>query len=228
DSGPDTIRTAGAQVIQKKMDWKSTLLDLLSDPNIAYIFFLLGIYGLMFELYNPGSVLPGVVGVISLILAFYSLHTLPVNYAGLALIVVGIILFLLEIKITSYGLLTVGGAICLFLGSVMLIDVESPLEVLRVSWFVIIPSVAVTVLFFLFAIGMGVRAQRRKPTTGQEGLIGEEGVSLENLTPDGQVRVHGELWSATTTTPPVRKGEPVIVTGVHNLHLTVRPTQRNI
>jgi membrane-bound serine protease (ClpP class) len=228
DSGPDTIRTAGAQVIQKKMDWKSTLLDLLSDPNIAYIFFLLGIYGLMFELYNPGSVLPGVVGVISLILAFYSLHTLPVNYAGLALIVVGIILFLLEIKITSYGLLTVGGAICLFLGSVMLIDVESPLEVLRVSWVVIIPSVAVTVLFFLFAIGMGVKAQRRKPTTGQEGLIGEEGVAIENLTPDGQVRVHGELWSATTTAPPVRKGEPVIVTGVHGLHLTVRPTQRNI
>jgi membrane-bound serine protease (ClpP class) len=227
DSGPDTIRTAGASVVQRKMDWKTTLLDLLSDPNIAYIFFLLGIYGLIFELYNPGSVLPGVVGVISLILAFYSLHTLPVNYAGLALIVVGIILFILEIKITSYGLLTISGAICLLLGSVMLIDVESPLEVLRVSWLVIIPSVAVTALFFLFAVGMGVKAQGRKPTTGQEGLIGEEGVAMQELNPDGQVRVHGEIWSATASTPPVRKGDPVTVTHVHGLHLTVRPTQRH-
>jgi membrane-bound serine protease (ClpP class) len=227
DTGIDTLRTANAKIIQKKMDWKSTILDLLSDPNIAYIFFLLGLYGLLFELYNPGSVLPGVVGVISLILAFYSLHTLPVNYAGLALIVVGIILFLLEIKITSYGLLTVGGAVCLFLGSIMLIDTESPLEVLRVSWLVIIPSVVVTVLFFLFAIGMGVRAQRRKPTTGQEGLIGETGTAIQELNPDGQVRVHGEIWSATTTSPPVRVGDSVVVTGIHGLHLTVRPTHRS-
>ncbi len=227
DSGPDTIRTAGAQVVRKTMDWKSTILDLLSDPNIAYIFFLLGMYGLIFELYNPGSVLPGVVGVISLILAFYSLHTLPVNYAGLALLVVGVILFLLEIKITSYGLLSIGGALCLLLGSVMLIDVESPLEVLRVSWLVIIPSVVVTVLFFLFAIGMGVRAQRRKPTTGEEGIIGETGVALQELNPDGQVRVHGEIWSATATSPPVHAGDPIVVTGMHGLHLTVSPTQRS-
>ena len=110
----------------------------------------------------------------------------------------------------------------------MLIDIESPLEVLRVSWLVIIPSVVVTVLFFLFAVGMGVRAQLRKPTTGQEGLIGEEGVAIQDLSPDGQVRVHGEIWSATATPPPVRKGEPVVVTGIHGLHLTVRPTQRHI
>lgn len=227
DGRTDTLRTAGAVILQRGMDWKFTLLDLLSDPNIAYIFFLLGIYGLMFELYNPGSVLPGVVGVIALILAFYSLHTLPVNYAGLALIIVGIILFILELKITSYGLLTIAGAASLFLGSVMLMDASSPLELLRISWVVIIPSVAVTTLFFLFAIGKGVAAQRRKPTTGVEGIVGEAGIALEDLDPDGQVRVHGEIWTATAEDPPVRAGDPCIVVSIKGLHLTIRSTPRH-
>jgi membrane-bound serine protease (ClpP class) len=216
------LRTATATVVRTEMDWKHRLLDLLSDPNIAYIFFMLGIYGLLFELYNPGSVLPGVVGAISIILAFYSLHTLPVNYAGLALIVIGIILFVLELKITSYGLLTVGGAASLFLGSVMLINSDSALEIVNISWGVILSSLIVTVLFFVFAIGMGIRAQQRKPVTGVEGLVGETGTVLRELSPTGQVRVHGEIWNATTAGEHLPAGTVVVVISITNLQLTVR------
>jgi membrane-bound serine protease (ClpP class) len=204
------------------MDWKDKILDLISDPNIAYIFFLLGIYGLMFELYNPGSVLPGVVGVISLIIAFYSLHTLPINYAGLALIVFGIILFILEIKITSYGMLTVGGIVALALGSLMLIDSPSSLEFVTLSLRVIIPAVLLTAAFFAFAIGMGVRAQRRKPTTGIEGMIGETGEAIGALTPNGQVRMHGEIWNAVSEGAEIPAGARVKVVAVDNLTLIVK------
>jgi membrane-bound serine protease (ClpP class) len=220
------LKTAGATIVELEMDWKHKLLDVLSDPNIAYIFFLLGVYGLLFELYNPGSVLPGVVGAISLILAFYSLHTLPVNYAGLALIIVGIILFVLELKITSYGLLTVGGVVSLVLGSIMLINSDSALEFVSISWSVIIPSVLFTVLFFTFAIGMGIRAQRRKPVTGIEGLVGEKGTTLDALSPKGQVRIHGEIWSARTSGPPIEKGTPVEVVRAEGLLLVVQKSSQ--
>jgi membrane-bound serine protease (ClpP class) len=217
-----TLNTRDAEVKEFTMDWKDKILDLISDPNIAYIFFLLGIYGLMFELYNPGSVLPGVVGVISLIIAFYSLHTLPINYAGLALIVFGIILFILEIKITSYGMLTVGGIIALALGSLMLIDSPSSLEFVTISLRVIIPAVLLTAAFFAFAIGMGVRAQRRKPTTGIEGIIGETGEAIGALTPNGQVRMHGEIWNAVSEGAEIPAGARVKVVAVDNLTLIVK------
>lgn len=215
------LHSSGARIVNVEMGWKYTLLDILSDPNIAYIFFLLGIYGLMFELYNPGSVLPGVVGSISLILAFYSMHTLPVNYAGVALILVGIVLFVLEIKIVSHGLLAVGGIVALFLGSVMLINTESPLEFVSLSLAVIIPSVLVTAFFFLFLIGLGLKAQRKKPATGIEGLTGEEGIALSNISPNGQVRVHGEIWNADTSGDALPSGTHIRVTGVTNLILHV-------
>ncbi len=217
-----TLHTRDAEVKEFTMDWKDKILDLISDPNIAYIFFLLGIYGLMFELYNPGSVLPGVVGVISLIIAFYSLHTLPINYAGLALIVFGIILFILEIKITSYGMLTVGGIIALALGSLMLIDSPSSLEFANISLSVIIPAVLFTAAFFAFAIGMGIRAQRRKPTTGIEGIIGETGEAIGALTPNGQVRMHGEIWNAVSEGAEIPAGARVKVVAVDNLTLIVK------
>lgn len=222
DEGPRTLETRGAPIQEEEMDWKFRILDLLSDPNIAYIFLLLGMYGLIFELYNPGSILPGVVGVISIILAFYSLHTLPVNYAGLALIIVGIILFLLEIKITSYGLLSVGGIVSLFIGSLMLIDSPSSLEFVAISWGVIIPAVLCTAAFFLFAVGMGLRAQMRKPTTGVEGLVGETGTAITDLAPEGQVRVHGELWKAAAESGKIRRKEAIQVVSVQNLTLVVR------
>lgn len=216
------LATKNAEVKTIDMDWKVRVLDLLSDPNIAYILFLLGVYGLMFELYNPGAIAPGVIGVISLILAFYSMHTLPVNYAGLALIVVGVILFLLEIKITSYGLLTIGGLFSLLLGSIMLIRSDSGLEFVSLSWSIIVPAILVTAAFFLFAVGMGIRAQRRKPSTGIEGIVGETGETISELAPNGQVRVHGEIWKATSAEGTIPAGSGITVERVENLLLTVR------
>ncbi|MBU2470859.1 MAG: nodulation protein NfeD, partial [Bacteroidetes bacterium] len=190
--GKKVLDTKNAEVINVEMNFQQKILDLLSDPNIAYILFMIGIYGIMFELYNPGTIFPGVVGVISLILAFYSLHTLPVNYAGLALIIFAVILFIAEIKVVSHGLLSIGGVISLVLGSIMLIDTESTLEVIEISWQVILVTVILTAAFFIFAIGFGIKAQSRKPTTGIEGIIGEIGETISNLEPEGQIRVHGE------------------------------------
>jgi membrane-bound serine protease (ClpP class) len=218
------LRTKDAEIVDIEMDWKFKILDILSDPNIAYIFFMLGVYGLLFELYNPGAIAPGVIGVISLILAFYSLHTLPINYAGLALIIVGIVLFLLEIKITSYGLLTIGGVVSLLLGSIMLIRSESALEFVHLSWGIIIPTVLCTAAFFLFAIGMGIRAQRKKPTTGVEGIVGEVGEAITDLHPEGHVRVHGEIWKAASSEGMLPAGTKVKIEQVENLQLTVRRT----
>ena len=221
EGGQRVLHTRDARIEEFSMDWKHHMLDILSDPNIAYIFMMLGLYGLLFELYNPGSILPGVVGVISIIIAFYSLHTLPINYAGLALIIFGIILFIIEIKVVSHGLLAVGGVLSLFLGSIMLINSESSLEFVSISWSVIIPSVLFTAAFFLFIIGLGLKAQRRKPTTGAEGIIGETGVAMADLAPDGQVKIHGEIWSATSAEGSIKGGSPVRVTRVDNLRLTV-------
>lgn len=220
-SGKVTLQTKGAMVESIDMEWSERVLDVLSDPNIAYILFMLGVYGLILELYNPGSILPGVVGVISIILAFYSLHTLPINYAGFALIVFGIILFIAEIKVISYGLLTVGGVISFLLGSMMLIRSESTLEFIEISWSVIISSSALTLLFFLFVVGYGLKAQRRKPVTGIEGLRGETGEALSLLDPAGTVRIHGEIWTAESASGRIPKGTRVKVVSVNNLTLRV-------
>src|SRR6478752_868729 len=182
------------------------LLNLLSDPNIAYILLMLGMYGLLFELYSPGAIFPGIIGVIALILAFYSMQTLPINYAGLALIIFGVILFVLEIKIVSHGLLTIGGIVSLLLGSLMLIRSDSTFDFIGISVSVIIASVAVTAFFFLFVIGLGIKAQREKPATGIEAMIGEIGSSLEILDPAGRVYVHGETWNAESVSGLINKG----------------------
>jgi membrane-bound serine protease (ClpP class) len=183
---------------------------------------MIGIYGIMFELYNPGAIFPGVIGGISLIVAFYSLHTLPINYAGLALIIFAVILFIAEIKVISHGILTIGGVISLILGSIMLIDTESTLEVMKISWQVILVTVILTAGFFIFAIGFGIKAQSRKPTTGIEGIVGEVGEAIGNLEPEGQIRVHGEVWNAESLDGPVREGTKVKVEHVSNLKLMVR------
>jgi len=222
NSGTKTLRTKGATLETNEMSFSEKVLDKISDPNIAYILIMLGLYGILFELYNPGAILPGIVGVIALILAFYSLHTLPVNYAGLALIVFAVVLFLLEIKIVSHGLLALGGIASLILGSLMLFKADSPLEFTRVSWTVIITSVTLTTLFFLFIIGVGLRAQRLKPVTGIEGLIGDVGESLHPLDPSGTVMVHGEIWQAESLDGIISKGEKVRVVGITNLTLQVK------
>ena len=212
------LKTAGAPVNRIEMGFRDRLLSRISDPNVAYILMLLGIFGLFFELQSPGTILPGVVGVICLVLAFFAFQTLPINYAGLILIVFGVILFVLESQITSYGLLTVGGVISMLLGSFMLVRVTPP--VWKISWKVIIPSVVVTALFFLFAIGMAIRAQRRKPTTGMKGIIGEIGVARTKIEREGKVFVHGEIWNAASE-EVIRKGEKVRVVGIEGLTLRI-------
>jgi membrane-bound serine protease (ClpP class) len=221
NSGIKTLHTKEASIESFEMGIFEKILNLLSDPNIAYILFLLGVYGVMFELYNPGAILPGIVGVISLILAFYSMHSLPINFAGLALIIFAIILFLLEIKIASHGLLAIGGIISLLLGSLMLIRASSSLEFVGISRTVIVAATGITALFFFFVIGVGLRAQRRKVVTGVEGLIGQTGESLSTLDPVGMVRVQGETWNAESVTGKIESGEKIRVTQMKDLKLYV-------
>lgn len=218
--GKRTITTKNAQIEKIERSWRFGILDILTDPNIAYILMMLGMYGLFFEFYNPGSIFPGVVGGICIILAFYSFQTLPINYAGLALILFGLILFLLEIKITSYGALSIGGVISLLLGSMMLID--SPEDMIRISWGVIIPVVLVTMLFFLFIVGFGIKAQSRRVTTGVEGMIGETGTVMDTIPAGGigKVQVHGEIWNAQSM-QIIEKGTRIKITAVDNLTLKV-------
>ena len=213
------LATKDARVKKISMTWRDRLLDAISHPQIAYLLFLLGMMGIYFEISNPGAILPGVVGGIAIILAFFALQVLPINYAGLALMVLGVILFIAEIKVTSYGLLSVGGIICLLMGSIMLID--NPTEYLRISWQVIVPAVAVSGGFFVFAVAMAVRARLKKPTTGIEGLLGKIGVAETDFRPDGRVAVHGELWTAESE-DKIKKGNAVEVIRVDKLKLVVR------
>jgi membrane-bound serine protease (ClpP class) len=214
-----TLHTKGLQPQSIQMSWRDRLLDIISNPTIAYILLMLGIYGIFFELSSPGAILPGVVGGIFLILAFYALQMLPVNYAGLALIFFGIILFIAEVKVASHGLLAVGGVISLFLGSMMLF--QSPVEYMRVSLSVIIPAVVVSAAFFIFAVTKAINARLQKPTTGMEGLIGEAGIASTSIAPEGKVSIHGEFWNAISD-QTIEKGEKVQVIGVKNLKLNVK------
>ena len=227
DGSKLVLRTAHAKVITFKMSWRQRILDTLSNPNIAYILLMLGIYGLLFELYNPGTILPGVVGGISLIIGLYALQTLSVNYAGVLLILFAVILFLLEIKIPSFGLLTIGGVISLVMGSVMLFD--SPLPFLRLSWQVITFVVILSVLFFVFVIGMAIKTYRKKPTTGLVGMIGEEGEVFKALNPEGTVKIHGEFWKAVSEVP-CKKGQRVKVVEAdkETLKLKVVPIENSM
>ncbi|MFN2458214.1 MAG: nodulation protein NfeD [Chitinophagaceae bacterium] len=221
NSGAAILHTKGAEIETMEMGFAEKLLNILSDPNIAYILLMLGFYGILFELYSPGAIFPGVIGVISLILAFYSLHTLPINYAGLALIIFGIILFLLEIKVVSHGILAIGGVISLLLGSLMLIRPDSSLEFFKISRSIIITTTLVTALFFLFIVGLGLKAQRAKPVTGIEGIPGEIGETLQTLDPVGSVLVHGEIWQAESVSGKIDAGKKIRVTGMKNFKLYV-------
>jgi membrane-bound serine protease (ClpP class) len=207
-----TLKVKGAETKNLKMSFRDQLLSIISNPNIAYILLMLGIYGLFFELANPGVILPGVIGGICLILAFFALQMLPINYAGVALILLGI-------KITSYGMLSVAGVISLLLGSVMLID--SPAAFLQISFVrFILPVVVVSAAFFLFALIMVVRAHRRRPTTGKEGLIGRIGVATVDLKPEGVVEIRGELWNAVAE-EEIKAGEKVQVKEMDGMKVRV-------
>jgi membrane-bound serine protease (ClpP class) len=214
-----TLLTKGVKPRSIQMSWRYRLLDIISNPSIAYILLMLGIYGVFFELSSPGAILPGVVGGIFLILAFYALQMLPINFAGLALILFSIILFIAEIKVVSHGLLAVGGVISLLLGSLMLI--ENPTEYMRISLSVIIPAVLVSAAFFIFAVTMAIRARLSKPTTGMEGLIGETGMATTTIAPEGKISIHGEFWDVISD-QNIERGEKVQVVGVMNLKLKVK------
>jgi len=218
--GDKTLQTAGATVVGSEMGIRHTILNVLSDPSVAYVLLLLGFYGLFFEFTNPGAIFPGVAGGIFLILAFYAFQTLPVNYAGLALIILAIILFVLEVKIVSHGVLTIGGIIAMVFGSLMLFESAEPFY--RISLSVIVPAVLITTLFFTITIRLAYKAYKSAPLTGQEGLIGLEGKAIEDITKEeGMVSLHGEIWSAFSE-KKIEKGAGVVVTGVIGLKLKVR------
>jgi membrane-bound serine protease (ClpP class) len=213
------LATAGSPIEEVELSRRERFLAKISDPNIAYLLMLLGVFGIIFELQNPGAIFPGVIGVISILLATFALQLLPVNYVGLALIGLAILLFLLETQITSAGLLTVGGVVSMLIGSIMLID--SPLPFMKVSLKVIIPSVIFTAAFFAFAVGLGLRAQRAKVSTGDKGLTGETGVAKSDVYETGSVFVHGEFWNAYSDERIV-EGTNVEVVAVEGMKLKVR------
>jgi membrane-bound serine protease (ClpP class) len=188
---------------------------------------MLGIWGIILEFYHPGGILPGVVGVICLVLGLYGLHTLPINYAGFALILLAIILFIAEIKIVSHGLLTVGGVISLLLGSFMLIDTGSSLEGVKLSMTVIFTTVFIISLLFIILILLVIKAHKRKVVTGSQGLVGEIGEVVDEITTDkpGIIKLHGELWNAEsdrTLNENIQPGAKVRVVSVSNLKLSVQ------
>lgn len=214
------LRTAGAPVRDVEISAWRELLGVIAHPNLAYILLTLGMLGLYFELMSPGAVLPGVVGAICLVLAFFSLSVLPFSYAGLALVLLAVLFFIAEIKVTSYGLLSVAGVVCLVLGGLMLFKTPDP--ALRVSLQLIVSLAVLSLAVVGFLVFLGLRIRRAPVRTGQEGLIHERGVARSELAPRGKVFVHGELWDAVSK-EPVGRGETVEVVEVQGLTLAVRP-----
>lgn len=219
DGEEHLLELRGEQVVELPMSARQKFLLTISNPNLAYILLMLGLLGLYFEFSNPGAILPGVLGGISLLLAIFSFQILPINYVGLILILLAIGLFILEIKVQSYGILSAGGIIAMVIGSIMLID--APIPELRPSLKFIIPVAVGLSLIFLFLIFITVRALANRVHTGKEGLIGEIGVAQSDLAPGGKVFVHGELWNAEAD-QEISKGEEVqVVEVLKNLKIRV-------
>jgi membrane-bound serine protease (ClpP class) len=223
-SGSVTLKTGNLQIVYHEMSPRQKFLDIISSPNVAYILMMIGMVGLYFELSNPGLVLPGVIGAISLILALYAMQTLPINYAGLLLILFGVILFIAEISIMSYGLLSVSGVISLFLGSTMLIDSDDP--ALQISRAILYPTLGLTVVLSVGIVVLATRTRNLKKLGGMDGMIGETGLVKDALNPVGRVQVHGELWEAEAE-GPVAEGETVRVDSVAGLKIKVSPVENH-
>ncbi len=218
----EVLSTNGIPIVYLKENMRHRILKTLSDPNIAYILMMIGMTGLFFELAHPGAIFPGVIGGICLILAFFAFHTLPINYAGILLIILAIILFILEVKVTSFGLLGIAGIICFILGSLMLFKVPS---YMGISWKTIIPTVAAVSTFFLFIATLAFKAYLSKPRTGMKGLIGTEGVVKKKIVGEGKVFVHGEYWDAESE-EVIEVGDKIEVTDARHLKLKVRRVQK--
>jgi len=217
--GPITLATRDATVKLIEVRFRDRFLALITDPNIAYILMMVGMLGIFFELQTPGAILPGVIGGISLILAFFAFQSLPINWAGVLLILFGVSLLIAEIKIASHGVLTIGGVVAMILGSFMLY--EAPELGFRVSWTVILPTVGAIAGLVGWAVSAGVRAMMKKPGTGSAGMIGRVAVARSALGPEGQVQVDGEIWRAVSEGGAIPAGEKVRVTAVDGLTLTV-------
>jgi len=222
--GGKVLRTAGAAAVTYAQDWRTRLLGVLTNPSVAYALVLLGIYGIFFELANPGLVLPGVVGSICVLVALYAFHMLPVNYAGAALILLGIGFMVAELFLPSFGSLGVGGVIAFAVGSVILVDTDVPeFEIPRS---LIAALTVLSAAFFLFVVGMVLRARRRPVVSGPEGMVGAAGVALEDLQGEGWAQVHGERWRVRCA-EPLKRGERLRVTAIRGLILDAVPDSRD-
>jgi len=217
--GKVVLKTKGKKAAEVVIPFKYKFLSYISDPNVAYILMMIGMYGILFEIYSPGTIFPGVVGGICLILALYSFQTLPISYAGLFLILLGVIFFILELKIVSHGALGIAGIISLVIGSIMLIDLPS--SILSISYTTIIIVAVLTGIFFFGVLSYAIKAQLFKVTTGKEGLVGEEGMAQTDIFHEGKVFVHGEIWNGKSD-ELISEGEKVIVTAIEGLVLTVK------
>ena len=218
-----TLALADAQVNRVEPGWRYDFLALITDPNVAYILLMIGIYGLILEFYNPGMGVPGVTGVICLLLGAFALQMLPINYAGVALILVGIGLMVAEAFSPSFGVFGIGGVIAFVIGSIILMDTDLPGYQISIP---IIAGFAVsTILVFVFALGAALKARSAKVVTGKESMVGAIAEVLDDFGDEGNVRAFGEIWHATTTTP-LKKGTKVRIASVDGLHLTVEPQEQ--
>ena len=219
---PDLVKKLGkgnAQIVQVEVDWRTRILGVITNPSVAYILILLGIYALIFEFTNPGLVLPGVVGAICVLLAMYAFHLLPVNYAGLLLIVLGIAFMVAEAFLPAFGSLGIGGLIALVLGSIILIDADAVPSGFDIPYSLIGGVAAASAAFVFLVVGMAVRNRRRPVLTGREQMIGASAEALEDFEQEGWARVHGESWRVRSNVP-VRRGERLRVTAIEGLILT--------
>jgi membrane-bound serine protease (ClpP class) len=221
DGRSETLHVAGARIQAVAMTWAQRVLSAIAHPQIAYLLLTLGMLGLTVEFWSPGAIFPGVAGGICLILAFFALQVLPVSFAGVLLILLGIVLLILEVKVTSFGVLAIGGMSALFFGSLMLID--SPLPELQIGLRLIVPITVSISAIILFLVSLGVKAQQQRPVTGVAGMIDEQGSAITSIEPGGvgRVQTHGEIWTATAD-EHIGAGEAVKVIAVKGLLLTVR------
>jgi len=217
------LRTQDVVLEFVEMNWRQKILDTISHPNIAYMLLMLGILGIFFEISQPGAIFPGAIGSIALLLAFFAFQTLPVNYVGMLFIFLAMVLFILEIKVVSYGMLSVGGIIAMTLGSLMLVEHSEPY--LRISWAVILSTVVVTSGFFLLVVYFVIQTQKKRYFSGVEGMVGERGRALTDIKEEGRVFVHGENWKAWSRAP-IEEGEKVEVVRVgENMRIEVRKVE---
>jgi len=207
--GVVNLKTKNASVKIKEMDLREKILNVIANPTIAYLLMLLGFYGLIFEFTHPGIGFPGVAGIIAIIIAFYGLHMLPTNYAGVVLITLALILFIAEAKVPGFGLLALGGILCMLLGSLILVN--SPYEFMYISLKIIVPVTLATALIFIFLAGAVIRAHRKRIKSGKEGLVGEIGKTLTAISPRGKIFIHGEIWNARSETPIDKDSEVEVV-----------------